>query len=1400
MSNTTKSQSTKLEELSPAKRALLELRLKQQSRSSEHDTIPRRDPSKAAPLSYTQELLWLQHQISPSAAYNVPRALRIHGELDINALSATLRDLVLRHEVLRTRFVEVDSTPVQLVDEGVTPELEIIDLRMRSDEERENEVVKLIYDRASRLFDLAADTLLNTTLLQLGPQEHVLILVTHHIASDGWSRDVLFRELSELYEAHCTGRPSHLPVLPIQYADYAAWQRETLQGELLQKQLDYWNTKLEGAPELLALPIDFKRPTEQTFDGNTIRRHLLTKSELHSLKALGLEERATLFMTTLACAKIFLYRHTGQEDIVVGTPIVGRDRAETENLLGYFMNTLVLRTGLTADMTFREVLREVRRTTLGAFEHQNTPYVKVVSELNPERNPSYNPVFQVLFGFGQGASAPFTLSNLTVTPFAIDRGLVKFDLTISTSAVESGLLGALEYNTDLFTDETIGRMIDRLENVIRAVMADPDAPISRLPILNEPERKLLLADWNSTSVEYPPAATLTALFEAQVERTPSAPAVEFLGRTLTYAELNSRANQVAHTLRGCGVGPDMPVGILVERSDELIVNLLGILKSGGAYVPLDVTYPQERILSILTKSEAAFVVTQQAFAENLAGYTGHIVSVDLDRDAISEQSSLNPVCHTDQDNLAYIMFTSGSSGQPKGIAVPHSSLLHYVRASADVYGLKPADRILQFASICFDTSVEEIFPCLALGATLVVRDQAMLNTLTTFWRRCAEWGITVLSLPTAFWHELARGLSNESGPIPGTLRLIVIGGEKALTDRLNVWRAHAGPSVQLINTYGPTETTVVATSCDITVADFGEIPIGRPIPNVRIYLLDDHGQPVPRGVHGEIYIGGAGVARGYLNDAARTSEVFLPNPFVPGERMYRTGDLGRYRQDGNIEFLGRRDNQIKVRGFRIELGEIESVLGRHPQVGEAAVTAAESESGERRLVAYVTAATGFEVAESALRAYLHDLLPAYMVPHTFVVVTEFSKTPGGKIDRRALPRPAGTVRADGAGEPEGPQTASEEALVQIWQQVLGISRIGIDDNFFDLGGHSLLAIRLLSKIQGEFDAGLSLAEMFKAPTVRAMARLLRRKGRGDAAWSSLVPLKLDGDLPPLFCAPVGGGSAFYYRTLATHIGSNRPLYAFEPIGMNCVDEPHETVEAMAAYYVEQMRTVQPHGPYALCGLSFGGVVAYEMALQLSAAGEEIGALILFDTWAPGVTVKKHEFYFKSPLYSVGKLRYKIASYLDDLNARPTASARLGYVSSRIVKLEKRLLDRADGKPWRAPYVNPTSIDLPEAFQKVKAAEMRARESYRPDRYAGPILLLRARIQKPGLKVPPKLGWENLASNVVVIETPGTHFSMLEEPCVHISIAPVRKALNGSPRSGSRATVVAARSHGIKTDS
>lgn len=1355
------------------RRTLRETLLREAGLKSEHTVeIPRRQGSGPAPLSFAQARLWYLHQFAPdNPLYNVPVAVRLHGPLDVAALEKSLEYLTNRHESLRTTF-PTGNDPVQVVGPPAKHALPLVDLRHLDARDREAHARLLANAEAVRPFDLSSGPLFRTRLLRLDEQDHVLLMTQHHIVTDAWSKGVLFRELSALYEGFRAGMPISLPDLPIQYPDFAVWKRAWLTGERLEKQVAYWKRKLEGAPPLLNLPTDRPRSAIATYAGG-ITEIAVPRSVAMQLRALSHATGTTLFMTLLAAFKVLLSRYCGQDDIVVGTPVANRSRSELEGLIGFFVNTLVLRTDLSGDPDFRELLTRVRETALGAYDHQDLPFEKLVEELQPERSMSHSPLFQVLFVMQNAPKEALQFSGLTLNRFNIDKVTSKFDLHLSVRETPDGLRVWAEYSTELFDAHTIDRMLEHYVVLLGGIGEHPDQPVSRLPMRTEAERHQV-EEWNQTRVDSPPVCVHT-LFEQQVRRTPDAPALDFEGRRLSYQELNSRANQVAHCLRARGIGPGDPVGLYLERSPELVIGLLGILKAGGAYVPLDPSYPTDRLNSVLRDSAAPLVLTQGSLVPSLAGYEGERLLLESKESLLEEQPDADPAVEVSPMDLAYVMYTSGSTGKPKGVAMPHAALANLLNWQQAHWSGAPAARTLQYTSISFDVSFQEILATLQAGGMLALvadtvrRDsEALLDLLDTA-------RIERLFLPYVALSYLAQ-TANQVGRYPRHLREIITAGEQLhITPDLARFMGKLDACV-LNNQYGPTESHVVS-AYPLTgpAAVYPALPpIGRPVWNTRLYILDPARNQTPVGVVGELYIGGVQVGRGYLNRPDLTAERFVPDPFggEAGARLYRTGDLCRYLPDGNIEYLGRQDHQVKIRGHRVEVGEIEAVLAECSDVADVAVIAQTEASGDKRLVAHVVPRGAAGELERELRRFLSDRLPQYMIPSCFVFQIALPMTPNGKVDRLQLSRMPVESGARTAAVEETLDT-TEVRLKSIWETVLGRTLSSVCDNFFDLGGHSLMAIRLLNEVRKAFDTGLTLAEMLMAPTVREMAAVLRGKRRGANAWTPLVPLKPTGDRPPLFCAPVGGGSAFYYRTLAAHIDPAQPLYVFEPIGMSGIHEPHETLEEMAAYYISTMRTVQPHGPYSLCGLSFGGIVAYEMARQLTAAGEKVGCLILFDSLAPGFSRVEETSLFKRMDHVRRKVVYKVGSYLQDMSAWPTASDRSRYVYSRIVE---RIQEQKNGKPWKSLYVNPAYAELPDVFQKVKQAERRARNQYRPEGYSGRAILIRARLQKPGFKVEPLLGWAGLATDIKIIETPGTHYSLLEEPCVRVTVKHVLQAL------------------------
>jgi amino acid adenylation domain-containing protein len=1033
------------------------------------------------PLSFSQQRLWFLDQYEPGKPfYNVPLGLRFSGPLNVTALEQSLDEIIRRHELLRTVFSVVDGEPVQIIMPPVSGSLSLVDLRDRSESEREGEARRLASSEARRAFDLEQGPLLRATLIRLNEDDHLLVLVLHHIVSDGWSMGVLHRELSSLYRAFSQSQPSPLGPLPIQYADYAVWQREWFTGPELERQLSYWKQQLKGAPDVLCLPTDYPRPAVQSYRG--ARQSMeLSRDLTRGLKALSRKEGVTLFMTLLAAFQTLLYRYTGQEDVLVGSPIANRTRTEIERLIGFFVNTLVLRGDLSGNPTFREVLHRMRKVALEAYEHQDLPFEKLVEELNPQRSLSHAPLFQVMFVLQNAPAAHRDLPGLTWNQVKLNNGTTKFDLSVAMSEQSDGIKGSLEYSTDLFDEATIIRLGRHFTTLLEGIVADPERSVSDLPILTEPEKRELLIGFNDTKRGYPRDKCIHRWVEEQVEATPDAIAVLFEDTKLTYRELNGRANHLARYLIRLGVGPEIRVGICVERSPELIIGILGILKAGGAYIPLDPCFPKERMAFIYEDTRIRVLLSQEHLIETLPPFTGELVCLDRDWECISREGNDNPESGAIAENLAYIIYTSGSTGRPKGVQVPHCKVINVLTHVKESLGVTEQDAIPLVANICFDISVMELFLPLVTGARLVVTSTHVALDGDCIEHMLSDYKITILHATPATWRVLLQaGWSGVDG-------LTILSGGEALQSDLAAQLFTKGRA--LWNLYGPTETAIYSSAAAYRPgSDDPAVPIGRPIANTEFYILDDHLRPLPIGVAGQLYIGGAGLTRGYLNRADLTAQSFLPNPFgqKPGARLYKTGDLARYLADGNVEFLGRMDHQIKLRGFRIELGEIEAVLSEHREIVQSVVIAREETPGDKRLVAYVVSRDRATATATELRAYLKEKLPEYMVPSAFVFLDAMPLTPNGKLDRKALPVPGRNYRESEDGF-AAPGTPVEEMIAGIWAEVLKLEEVGIHDNFFDLGGHSLKATQVMSRVREALQVDLTVRVLFEGPTVAELA-------------------------------------------------------------------------------------------------------------------------------------------------------------------------------------------------------------------------------------------------------------------------------------------------------------------------
>ena len=1063
--------------------------------------IPRKAEADCHELSFAQQRLWFLDQFAPgSAAYNIPAVFRLEGQLDHQALERSINEIVKRHDIFRAIFATAGSKPVQIVRASLTIEMTMVDLEAFESAERDAKTLKLMSEESVHPFDLTLGPLLRVCLLRLDAEEHLMLLTMHHIIADGWSVSVFLRELAAFYEATSTDAIAPLPDLPIQYSDFARWERERLQGEFLESRLAYWKKKLANAPPTLPLPADFPRPAMQTFRG--ARWEFALPSGLsESLKSLSRQEDCTLFMTLLAAFQALLLRYTAQEDITVGTSVTNRSRVETEPLIGIFINTLVLRTDLAGDPSFRKLLRRVREVTLEAYAHQDLPFEKLVEELQPERELSHSPLFQVMFVLQNEPAATLKLPGLTVSLIDRHNETAKFDLLLSMVEDAGHLTGSLEYSTDLFESGTIERLCNHFQTLLQAAVTEPDRTLSTLQILTPAEQDRLLVEWNDTAIDYSTKPLVHKQFELQAASVPDAVAITFGGERLTYRELNARANKLAHALRRLGVGPDVLVGLLTERSLEMVIGLLGILKAGGAYLPLDPSYPSERLAFMLEDSAVPVLLTQQHLSENLPAHQAKVMCLDSQwQDCVEPESIENLPTLNRGEHLAFTIYTSGSTGRPKGVQLSQRALINLLAGMQQKLGLSKQDVWLAVTSLSFDIATLEFCLPLLIGACVVLvsrdtaADGAILNTCLR------ESGATIMQATPSSWRMLVEAGWEGHG------RFKILCGGEALKGELAQALLERCEGGVVWNGYGPTETTIY--SLVSVVADAERITIGRPVVNTNVYVVDAHLQPVPVGVTGELYIGGEGLARGYLKMPALTAERFIPNPFSAkaGSRLYRTGDLVRYLPDGDIEYLGRNDFQVKVRGYRIEPGEIESVLTQHPAVLQSVVLAREAAAGDLRLAAYLVAdATQPWPSQTELRHFLSQRLPGFMVPSTFRLMDAFPLTPNAKVDRKALPAPDWGLTEPAAAY-VSPRTPFEEVLAGILSQVLGIERVGVHDNFFELGGHSLLATTFVSRVRDVFQIELPLRRLFETPTLAGIAESVQAI-KLDGQGIETVPLK-----------------------------------------------------------------------------------------------------------------------------------------------------------------------------------------------------------------------------------------------------------------------------------------------------
>jgi amino acid adenylation domain-containing protein len=1306
---------------------------------AKNQTIPHRERAATCPISFAQQRLWLLDQLEPGApAYNLPTAMRLTGLLNVPALEQSLSEVVRRHEALRTIFPAVEGGPVQVISPAQPLALTVVDLSQLAEAERENQARYIATEEARRPFDLAKGPLLRTALLRLAEQQQILLITMHHIISDGWSMGVLFRELGAIYEAYCGGRPSPLAELPIQYADYAVWQREWLQGEVLEKHLSYWKRQLAAAPALLELPTDRPRPAVQTFRGG--RETVALSRELsEALERLGRREGASLFMVLLAAFQLLLNRYTGQDDIVVGTPITSRHRVELEGLIGFFVNTLVLRTDLSGNPSFRELLGRVREVALGAYAHQDVPFEKLVEELQPERSLSHTPLFQVFLNLANTGQAPIHLPGVTVETLSSSEAQSKFDLTLYVREEEGGMRFNLVYNADLFGPERKAELLQQFQSLLAQAVANPGARVGGFSLVTPRARALLpdprqplQSDWHGP---------VQSQFSRQAERVPQRLAVEDGLGAWTYRELEARSNQLAHYLLASGIHSQDVVAIYGHRSAPLVWALLGILKAGAAFLILDPAYPATRLIDCLRAARPQGWLQLEAAGPLSAALQEYVDTLNCrcrlhlpsragvaERGPLQAYSPKSPQVEVGPDDLAYFAFTSGSTGEPKGIVGTHRPLSHFFRWHVHTFGLTESDRFSMLSGLSHDPLLRDVFTPLCLGSTLCIPGADELETPG----RLADWmqeqQVSVAHLTPAMGQLLAGATPLIATRKICSLRYAFFGGDVLTRQDVRQLRALA-PSVRCVNFYGATETPQAVGYFPVPACEEPEggkqeaqavategVPVGSGVEGVQLLILNEAQQLTGIGEVGVIHVRSPYLAKGYLGDEALERQQFINNPYTTGssDRLYKTGDLARYLPDGEVQYIGRADTQVKIRSFRIELGEIEAVLRQHPSVQESVVIARGDVPGDKRLVAYFIINQQAAPSITALRQFVQERLPQYMVPATFVLLDALPLTPNGKVDRRALPA-SDQVSLEQGRAFVGPRDTLELQLTQIWQQVLGLPSIGIRDNFFELGGHSLLAVRLLVQIQKAFDKKLPLATLFQAPSVEQLAHTLRQQG-WSATLSSLVPIQPSGSKRPFFCVPGDLGNVYTDLGLLTrHLGPHQPFYGLQ----DGLGNPTR-IETLAAHYISEIRTVQPHGPYLLGGVCRGGVVAFEMAQQLHALGQQVDLLALIEPTNPPFPSFRSYFDFAA------------------------------MVSRRILR---RL-----GHHWRA--FSGLGAAEQQAYLRLKSklfANKWAVRRYTPRAYSGRITLFLASESLADCYQDPRLGWGKFAAGGIDLQViPGSH--------------------------------------------
>lgn len=1328
-------------------------------------------------MSSVQKRFWYLDRLQPgTSAFNLPIAMRITGDLDEVVLERSLQCIVDRHEVLRSTFGRFDKQFVQFVAARSDFKLKVIDLSFEPISERQKRLDELLEGEVKLGFDLQKEPAFRGTLFLLSGTESVLSINMHHIIADGWSFGVILRELGIFYEAILTGSEPTLPDLPIQYGDYANWQQEMAASNEFRSKLDFWKKKLEGSPQILDLPFAKPRPSMPSLKANIISHPLDTRL-MNRVHEVSHRFGTTRFQTFLAAFNILLFRLTDKKDILVGSPVANRNLAEIEDLIGCFVNTAIFRTQMTGEMTFADVIKQVREYSLETMAYQDVPVEAIVEHLQPERSLERNPIFQILFIHQKPFIQPIKLPSITFSPIRVNRKGTQLDMTFFLIEREEEISLSCEYREDIFNAESIDSFLNQFTNLLKSIVSNPNAQIAGLSI----EEAIGETQLARSEPEPSGPDCLHRMFEAQVELAPNAVALVFEGEKLTNRELNIRANVLASELRSNGVGPDVLVGICIERSVEMVIGILAVLKAGGAYVPLDPAYPDERLKFILDDSQTRIVVATDELKDRVKTLSPALIVIDPNDADKTADPGENLDTANSPDDLAYVIYTSGSTGKPKGVLVTHQNVTRLLSSTKHWFDFGPSDIWTVFHSFAFDFSVWEIWGALAYGGRLVLVPYNTSRSPKEFYELLCKERVTVLNQTPSAFRSLVRAEESLGTSEKLSLRYVIFGGEALDFKSLRPWvKRHGIDSPKLINMYGITETTVHVTYREISEADV-ENPsgssIGVPIPDLRFYILDADLRPVPVGGSGEIFVAGPGLARGYLNRPELTAERFIKNPFDDGDhkRLYRTGDLAQLRVDGDIDYLGRIDNQVKIRGFRIEIGEIESTLIDIDGVSEAVVVTHLDANGETSLAAYYVCLPNNDVDAATVRQELKRALPSYMIPNSFLKLDALPLTNNGKVDRKALPSPV-SIQTAKSDDIVLPITETEKALVDIWSDVLGVESPGVDENFFELGGHSLQAITMFGAIEERFNKDIPLATLFTSGTIRELAEMLD-EGTREHAESSIVPIQPNGSKPPLFCLHAGGGNVLFYRDLAKELGNDQPVYGVQARRKDGRQMPHDTVEEMAEFYLSEIKSIQPEGPYYLCGSSFGGFLGFEIAQQLAEKGEPVGLLGLFDTNGPDYPrLLRETTPLKQRLFTIVRLM----QHYRDTFAGLEGPARFAYLIAGTKKI--RLKYRRQFREFRKKIVRGfykqvnSEKDLPSKYQAIEDVIGKANKSYRPEKYSDKVTLFRAVNQPLGIVPDPTLGWDGLANELEIHEVPGHHGSIIAEPYVRTLAAVLRECL------------------------